>query len=69
MNQFWRDQINGPFGIGTTTVTVREAVDRLEQEGFQDSQGSMCRKMIWRRRFRSYWRAQDGAKPLEIEKK
>lgn len=69
MNEYWRGVINGPFGMGTTTVTVREAVDRLEMEGFRDSQGPMARKMIWRRRFRHWQRCQDGAEPLEIEKK
>lgn len=69
MNAYWRSVVNGPFGLGSTTVTARDVVARLEEEGFRDSQGPMARKMLWRRRFRSWQRVNDGAEPLEIEKK
>lgn len=68
MNEFWRGVAFGPFGMGIT-ISIDEALDRFEQEGFQDSQGPEARKMLWRRRFRGYLRMVDGAEPLEIEKK
>lgn len=66
MTDFVTSRDHGPFGISVAWLTPAEALWRLEQEGFSDSQSPTARKVLWKRRFEHLKRVRAGVPARDL---